>query len=150
MRRGLAVLTLGLIAGLTWSQEPEKKEDAAVREKLLGTWTGFVVEGRGEKPDAGPIKIEVVITADKITARDLRADRSLGHGTYKLDVSKKVAEIDATGAVGGGRREKPYPGIFELNGDTLRWCVDNQGKTRPTEFASERGRYLLILKREAR
>jgi uncharacterized protein (TIGR03067 family) len=124
-------------------------EDAADRDRdqLVGTWQGFVVEGRGANPNDGPVKIEVVITRDRITARDLRADKSLGEGTYKLDSAKKLKEIDATGSV-SGRRSRTFLGIYEIEGDTLKWCADNVGKGRPAEFLSQRGQYLLILKRQ--
>jgi hypothetical protein len=36
-------------------------DDAAQRKQLAGTWKGFAVEGKGEKPDTGPVKLELVI-----------------------------------------------------------------------------------------
>jgi uncharacterized protein (TIGR03067 family) len=122
-------------------------EETKERAKLQGTWRGFVVHGKGEKSDEGPLHLELVITAEKITATDVREKKSLGEGTYKLDPSKKLKEIDAAGTVrSAGRRS--YSGIYELDGDTLKWCVDNSGKKRPSEFASRRAQYLLILKRQ--
>ena len=119
-------------------------------QKLERTWEGYAVEGRGEKPDQGPLHLRLIIKGDQINAIDLGSpgqDKEMGNGTYKLDPSP-TKEIDATGVILPGRREKTYPGIYELDGDTLKWCVDNRGKSRPTEFHTGNGKYLLILKRQ--
>src|SRR5581483_6096487 len=34
------------------------------RDKLVGVWNGYAVEGKGENPDRGPVKIELTITQD--------------------------------------------------------------------------------------
>jgi uncharacterized protein (TIGR03067 family) len=118
-------------------------------DKLVGTWQGYVVTGRGEDPNNGPLKLELVITSDKIRAKDLRSGESLGEGPYKLGPDKTLKELDATGKV----KERPsttYLGIYELEGDTLKWCVSNGGKDRPTELATRRGKYLMVLKRQKR
>lgn len=127
---------------------PARAADEADRKKLEGVWRGYVVEGKGDNPDRGPLKLEVVITGTKMSAINLQdGDKSLGDGTYAVDGTKAQGELDATGSV-SGRRSQTYRGIFELNGDTLKWCVDNIGKGRPTEFVTRRGQYLLILKRQ--
>jgi uncharacterized protein (TIGR03067 family) len=125
--------------------------DAAERKKLQGVWRGWVVDGKGENPDRGPLNLEVTITADKISARNLQdKGKNMGEGTYRLDPTKRIKEIDATGVVLPAVRAKTYAGIYQIDGDTLRWCVDNQGKTRPTEFASRKGQFLLVLKRQGK
>jgi uncharacterized protein (TIGR03067 family) len=72
----------------------------------------------------------------------------MGSGVYSIDPTKPLKEIDATGIVLPGKRERTYLGIYELSGDTLKWCVDNRQTERPTEFRTSRGNYLLILKRK--
>jgi uncharacterized protein (TIGR03067 family) len=145
-RMALLLACLGLLACVFEhfaAEPPRAKDDQAALE---GTWRGFVVEGRGEKPDRGPVNIELVVKGNKMTARDLKENKPLGEGTYTLDAAKKPREIDATGSVSMGRN-RTFQGIYELDGDTLRWCVDNINKGRPTEFLSTRGQYLLVLKR---
>ena len=67
--------------------------------------------------------------------------------TFKLDPTQKLKEMDATGGVLPAKKDRTFLGIYELDGDTLKWCVDNRRKERPTEFRTANGAYLLILKR---
>jgi uncharacterized protein (TIGR03067 family) len=137
----VALIVSSLLAG----EQPEVKE----RKNLEGTWQGFVVDGAGEQADRGPVQLtEVVITAEKITAKDAKGV-SLGEGTYKLDVSQNPAAIDSVGTTGQARN-KTYQGIFELKGDTLKWCVANPGKPRPSAFVTTPGggQFLLVLRRK--
>jgi uncharacterized protein (TIGR03067 family) len=68
--------------------------------------------------------------------------------TYKLDSSKKPAEIDLT-ATEGSLEGKVFPSIYKLNGDTLEICRSQPDQKRPTEFTSkkETDHVLLVLKR---
>ncbi len=128
----------------------QQSEEAAERAKLAGTWTGFVVEGRGEMPDRGPARIsELVIAATVIRARD--GQMNMGEGSYRMDLSAKPRTLDAHGLV-GPTRGKTYLGIYQLEGDTLRWCVANSDKPRPTEFLTRRGhgQYLMVFRRVPR
>lgn len=52
MRRSLAVvgLAVAVLGNPLLAEEPAR--DA--REKLVGVWTGYAVEGKGENPDRGP------------------------------------------------------------------------------------------------
>ena len=128
------------------SKDAVPSDRSKEREKLAGTWQGFVVNGKGENPNAGPVKLEVTITGDKMTAKDLQAgNKSMGEGSYKLDIAKKT--IDPTGTA-GPEKGKSYQGIYSLEGDTLKWCVGNPGDARPTQFVTKSGQYLLILKRQ--
>jgi uncharacterized protein (TIGR03067 family) len=144
----LGVFTVAIVAG--WIGTGNAQEDGE-RRRLSGVWRGYVVDGKGENPDRGPLHLEVTITPDKITARNLdQGGKGMGEGTYRLDPSRKLKEIEATGVVLPGVRARTFPGIYEVEGNTLRWCVDNTGKSPPTEFVSRKGQYLLILKRQGK
>lgn len=124
---------------------------AAERKKLEGTWKGFVVERRGERPDRGPASLDdLLITAERIS---YRPNPSAGpdEGTYRLDPSRNPKHMDASGTAGQSRG-KSYLGIYALEGDTLKWCVANPGRPRPTEFLTNPnvGQFLMILKRVRR
>ena len=146
MRSAIAMCVL--LGSAIWADD---RQDAIKTDlsKLKGTWEGYAVEGKGETPDRGPVHLRLTITEDKISATDLRnGNKDMGSGTYTIDPSKPVKEIDATGVVLPGKRARTFVGIYELAGDTLKWCVDNRQDERPTEFRTGNGKYLLILKRK--
>ena len=81
------------------------------------------------------------------TVEDTRHAPNLFVTTVGLP-AKSVKEMDATGIVLPARKDKTYLGIYELDGDTLKWCVDNRRMEHPTEFRSNGGNFMMILKRK--
>jgi uncharacterized protein (TIGR03067 family) len=143
----IPVLAIGPVASAV--DDAKKEAVEAEIKKLEGTWEGFAVEGKGETPDRGPVHLRLVIQGNTISAFDLRnKEKDMGKGTYTIDPTAKFKEINGTGVVLPGKRERKYPGIYELDGDTLKWCVNNRQEERPTEFHTTRGNFLLILKRK--
>jgi uncharacterized protein (TIGR03067 family) len=147
----LAILVSAVVASLALADEQSASESVeAEMKKLAGTWEGYAVENRGERPDRGPVHLRLIFQGAKISAVDLGSpdNKDMGSGAFKLDPDKGIKEIDAIGIVLPGKRERTFLGIYELDGDTLKWCVDNRSKERPTEFRTISGKYLLILKRQ--
>jgi uncharacterized protein (TIGR03067 family) len=139
------LLILGSLCG-AMAQADERAEEF---KKLQGDWEGYVVEGRGERPDRGPIHLRLTIKDSSISAIDLgEGNKDMGSGTCTIDSGQGVKQLDATGIVLPGKRERTFLGIYEVEGDTLRWCVDNRQKQRPSEFRTNSGNYLLVLKRK--
>ncbi len=70
--------------------------------------------------------------------------------TFTLDASKKPAAVDLT-ALDGKHKGSVSHGIYELKGDSLRWCQSDDEKTkdRPKEFKSpeKTALYLFTFKR---
>lgn len=129
----------------------ESKDEAIKAEvkKLEGVWEGYAVDGKGEKPDQGPVHFRLTITQTKMSAINLGdKNKDMGNGVYKLELSKSTKEMDATGVVLPGKQERTYQGIYELDGDTLKWCVTPRKGERPGEFRTSKGSFLLILKRK--
>lgn len=129
-----------------------QKSDEALSADLKafqGVWRGWVVEGKGEQADRGPVQLQIVVVKDTIVAKRLgrtKDDDPLGEGTFQLALAEKQKTIDAT-RTSAPAKGKIHLGIYSLEGDTFRWCVGNQGKERPTDFVTRRGQFLLILKR---
>lgn len=146
----IAFIICALIASSLLAGEPDQPNAVeAELKKFEGTWEGYAVEGRGENPDRGPVHLRLKIAGNRISAFDLNKDgKEMGAGTYKIDPSKPLREIDATGVILPGKRERMFMGIYAIDGDTLKWCVDNRRVERPTEFRTFGGKYLLILKRK--
>jgi len=141
----LLALSLCLCTGSAQAQT-----DAAERQKLAGKWEGWVVEGDGSQQSHRRQRInELVITAIQITAKDGR-DVGMGTGSFQLSSSGATKTIDATGT-GGRTQGQTYRGIYQLQGDTLKWCSGNErAQSRPAEFKTNpgNGHFLMILTRK--
>jgi uncharacterized protein (TIGR03067 family) len=122
--------------------------DQAERQKLAGTWKGFTVEGRGENPDRGPVKLELQITEKAMKGLEFKGTNVVDHGQgeFALDLKQDPKILDAWQTNERGRKQS-YVGIYTVEGDTLKWCVSPQ-KTRPETFETKKGQFLLILKRQ--
>lgn len=143
-----ALLLIGASVAAPWPLVAQPEVDQKAREKLVGKWAGYAVEGKGEKPDQGPVKLEFVITKDLIKATQFKGKDplDLGEGSFVLDLVKMPSLLDATKRIDNPNRKETWVGIYKLDGDTLHWCVAR--KARPTEFATGGGAFLLILKRQ--
>ncbi len=126
------------------AQQPADKE----RDKLVGTWVGWAVKGKGERPERMGIKIELVITKDTIQGFTFKGQERTdsGDGTYSIKIDNGQFHLDGDKKFPNPNRKEPWLGIYELDGDSLRWCVGR--KKRPPEFDGKDDAFLLILKRQ--
>lgn len=117
------------------------------REKLVGTWKGYAVQGKGENPNQGAVHLELTITRELIKARQFKGKEpsDLGEGTFEIVLDKSPNHLDGDKKLENPNRKEVWLGIYQLEGDTLKWCVGR--KSRPTEFETRQGSFLLILKR---
>ncbi len=121
-----------------------------LQARLAGTWRGWVVDGRGENPDSGHMQMELRVEGNRMFGREIgtqRAPQGLGDGEFTITGSGDAGTLDAV-ATTGQHAGREYPGIFCLEGDTLRWCVNNRNGSRPSEYETGRGNYYLILRRQ--
>ncbi len=121
-------------------------DEAAVKKDLAalkGTWIIVSAERDGKNvTDTG-----VILTFDGIgKAAVKKGSQLLFAGAIKIDPTKKPKTLDATQESDGDLKGKTLPGIYELDGDTLKIC---SGKERPTQFSSAPGSssFLRIYKR---
>ena len=119
---------------------------AAEVPKLDGVWEGFAVEGKGEKPNRGPVHLKLTVKGDHIDAERLDGQAlPMNEGTYKITPATPM-QMDGT-EISTRARNRVFLGICELSGDTLKWCVSTR-KERPTEFETKSPNFLVILKRQ--
>jgi uncharacterized protein (TIGR03067 family) len=57
---------------------------------------------------------------------------------YTIDPTKKPKAIDFE-ATEGEARGKKIQAIYELDGDTLKFCLAGSDKDRPTDFTAKEG-----------
>jgi uncharacterized protein (TIGR03067 family) len=146
MRTG-TVLTLGLALGIAAFVVAADKEDKAKedKQKLQGTWKliSFEIAGKGDD-DTKDENRELVIDGDKITIKS--EGKEVGQESFTLDPTKKPKAIDFL-TLTGEEKDKKRLGIYELDGDNLKFCVDEKGEARPADFKTKESGILVILKR---
>jgi len=146
-----AIAALGAMMLLPVFASAQTTGDAAERQRLAGTWEGWLMDGDGSQQSQRRQRInELVITATQISAKDGR-NLSMGTGSYRLGGSGPLRTIDATGIMGQQVQGKTYLGIYQLQGDTLKWCSGNdKAKARPAQLRTNTGsgHFLMVLTRK--
>jgi uncharacterized protein (TIGR03067 family) len=129
----------------------EPKADTAREElkKLEGTWQVVSIETRQKARPAGEVNgLKLVIKGDTSTF-EKDGKPVVGTGKLSIDPSKKPKTVDiaVTGAPEDPTGTFTIPGIYQLDGDSLRICWG--GPKRPTEFkTTPDGGDLLVLTRD--
>jgi uncharacterized protein (TIGR03067 family) len=129
------LLTPVCVGFLLAADAPQVGEGRKDMEKLQGTWKVVAMERDGQKAPDDVIREQKpwVIKGDKIITDDTAKE---GTSTYKLDPAKKPKAIDVASA---DPEVKWIPGIYALEGDTLKLCLSYPAnKERPTEFAAKK------------
>jgi uncharacterized protein (TIGR03067 family) len=110
-------------------------------EKLQGTWITYSLVNDGKilvdpaTPKKGPATMLVYDGNNWIIKVGAK---TVANGIFKIDTTKTPKEIDILDE-SGMRNEKTKLGIYEIDGDTYKYCLAPAGKPRPTEFASKDG-----------
>jgi RNA polymerase sigma factor (sigma-70 family) len=105
-------------------------------EFLQGTWdlTGQEADGKAAAADALR-ESRIRVQGNALT---LVFQGATSKGTYRLDSVPTPGTLDVT-FTEGPEKGNTYLGIYELRGDTWRFCRTLAGKGRPTAFASKAG-----------
>ncbi|MBM3997652.1 MAG: TIGR03067 domain-containing protein [Planctomycetes bacterium] len=124
----LLSLFAGLMVGLFVLADDKQSDDVQMR--LKGAWKAVSLELDGKK---APHDFTITFDGKKFT---IQVEQRKGAGTYKIDASKKPAELDLTITEGDVPDSvKPAKCIFELTGDTLRiGLIDPTPDQRPKSF----------------
>src|SRR5262249_38099896 len=89
-------------------------------DALTGSRAGVTVERNGQQAPAEALKgFKVTIKGNRMTIGDRTS-------TFTLDPSKRPKWLDNTPEQGPNKGQS-LPAIYELQGDTLKLCFDNEG-----------------------
>jgi uncharacterized protein (TIGR03067 family) len=128
----MGLYALMVAAGLVLSADDPAQAD---RDKLQGTWAIVSLEVAGDEVPKEQLEgITLTIEGDKHTVK--RGDDVLAERTCKLDPTKTPKQIDGK-YVGGPNDGKATLGIYELNGDTLKYCFGPPDGERPKDFSTK-------------
>jgi len=133
----LPALAIGVVALLVVAAAPA--EDASKKEmaRLEGEWS--MVSGEAD----GQSLPEATVKTGKRVAKDGETTITMGGQLYfkakfTIDPAKKPKAIDYD-MTEGPTKGKKHLGIYELDGDTVKFCFAAPGKDRPTDFTSKEG-----------
>jgi uncharacterized protein (TIGR03067 family) len=132
MRVLYALIVVLVLVDLGWAQDAEKES-----KQLEGQWSMQSGEANGQM-----MPKEFVATG-KRTAKDGETSIMIGgqlymKAKYSVDPSKTPKTIDYM-MTEGPTKGKTHLGIYELNGDTLKFCFAAPGQERPSEFTAPAG-----------
>lgn len=133
---GTAVLWL---ATPILGQTPAPQDDLA---RLQGTWltvslvsNGKALVTENDPPKPGPV---TKLAYEGNRWKVIVGDKTVATGVVKIDSSRRPKEIDLLDE-SGTKNETTKLGVYELDGDTYRYCLAPAGKPRPTELSSPVG-----------
>ncbi len=129
-----------------WAADNEAiKKDQA---QLQGEWTMVLGSADGyAMPDTMLANFKRVCKGDETTVTS--AGQLFLKAKFTLDPSKKPKTIDYEMTEGFTKGKKQF-GIYELDGDKVKFCFGSPGADRPADFTSKPGdgRTLSVWKRE--
>jgi uncharacterized protein (TIGR03067 family) len=144
MRKATPVIALLVLVSATRAQDAVTKEMA----QLEGEWSMVSGEANGVS-----LPWETVQTGKRV-AKDGETTITIGGQLYfkakfSIDPTKTPKAIDYA-MTAGPTKGKTHLGIYELDGDTVKFCFAAPGKERPTEFTAPEGsqRTLSVWKRD--
>ena len=134
MRFTAALIAAMVLIGAGLAQDAK---DAAKKEmaSLEGEWSMVSGEANGMAMPAE------YVTTGKRTAKDGEVTISIGGQVYfkakfTIDSTKKPKTIDYEMTEGPTKGKKQL-GIYEIDGDTVKFCFAAPDKDRPTDFTSK-------------
>jgi uncharacterized protein (TIGR03067 family) len=143
----IVVSVCSLAAGC--SRSKSKANAMSDAQKMQGRWEVVKLEQDGESAADASILKMVIVKDDKFAFRYYlprsKQDGDLAY-QFKLDTSKTPRQIQLSSSEEGDLA----PGIYELDGDTLKVCWNRTDKSSvPSDFTCAKGsdRRLLVLQR---
>jgi uncharacterized protein (TIGR03067 family) len=142
MRTILAAAAVCLMLAADNPADDAKKDAAA----LQGEWS----MASGER-DGQPVPDDLRKGFKRVVKDDVTTVMANGQAYMKakftLDPAKKPKTIDYT-LLDGPNKDKKVLGIYELDGDTVKFCFGNPDQERPKEFKSDAGRTVSVWKKD--
>ena len=131
MRTLMATGCLVLLLGAAEPADDVKKELA----KLEGNWSMVSGEREGQKLPDDLVKDAKRVSKGNETTVSIGGQVFI-KATYTIDPGKKPKRIDYT-VTEGANKGKKLLGIYELDGDTVKFCFAGPDQERPKEFKTE-------------
>jgi uncharacterized protein (TIGR03067 family) len=146
----MTTIAFGALCFLVLPGQVRQEPDPAVKEelgKLQGSWQVESQEENGKKLGEEELKGRTICFGQNLFLLRQNA-KMIQLGKLKIDPSKSPKTIN-TIVEKGVREGDILPGIYHLDGDTLKICLNKDGEGRPKEFKTEpkSGLTLMVCKR---
>jgi uncharacterized protein (TIGR03067 family) len=138
-------MNVALLAAVLTVAAPQLKEKPAKIEPLLGRWSAqqIVIGGKDSTPGNEDLEYEFVANGQWIIYRNGKPLD--GTRTWVCHPKARPAGIDLTEKKDGS----PYPGIYEVDGDTLTVSIQTGGGERPRDFDAPPSGIMTVVMRRA-
>ena len=144
MRKIIVAVAVVVLAGA------EKPDDAVKKElaELDGTWVLVSGEREGMPLTDNVIKDSKRVCKNGETTVTIQGMLFM-KAKFTVDPSKKPKTIDYE-IIDGPNKGKTQAGVYELDGDTVKFCFTAPGAERPTDLTAKAGsgRTLSVWKRD--
>jgi uncharacterized protein (TIGR03067 family) len=128
-----------LMAATAFAAGPQGENPKTDKELIQGTWV-IVSAKEGGRDTPEPRGTRIIITADLLTfqPKNAQSEKDTLGLSYTLDPTQRPKAIDTSHELEPG---KPFIdlGVYSLDGDTLKLCLEAAGKPRPITLESGAG-----------
>ena len=145
----VASLGMGSPLAATKAEDPPSRKLAQEDlKKLQGTWECVSMEREGDPIPAEQLKGTKVVYEDDL-ATLYRDGEVFRRGLITLDTAKTPRRVN-TWDLNGPYADQTVPGIYEIDGDTLKLCFSRPNVDRPKEFTTKKepGYLMVVYKRK--
>jgi uncharacterized protein (TIGR03067 family) len=141
----MPLLFLALTPGVRATDNDSAKDDLA---KLQGQWVVVSLEHRGHPAEPADFEGQSSVYEKNRWTWKV-GDKVMRRGIITLDSTRTPKAIN-TWDSDGPHEDETVPGIYQLDGDTLKLCFAMPGEKRPTEFTTKSGTgaFLVVYKRK--
>jgi uncharacterized protein (TIGR03067 family) len=148
MNRFRLILLLSLIAAIPGFGAPGKDNAEDDLAKLQGQWVVVSLEHRGHVAAPGDFEGQSSLYEKNRWTWKV-GDKVMRRGIVTLDSTRSPKAIN-TWDSDGPHEDETVPGIYQIDGDTLKLCFAMPGEKRPTEFSTQSGTgaFLVVYKRK--
>jgi uncharacterized protein (TIGR03067 family) len=124
------------------ADEKPSKEARADLKKISGTFLVTTFEREGRKYSDEELKKMWVV--QKGAEWSFHSDGDVTTGVDRVYPDKTPKEIDST-YTSGSEKGKTVKGIYEVDGDTVKYCWADVGTDRPKDFTTRPGSGLTLM-----
>ena len=133
MRMTVPLVVVVSVVAAAGGEDDTKKEMA----QLGGEWSMVSGEANGMALPAETVKSGKRVAKDGVTTITF-GGQVYFEAKFSIDTAKKPKAIDYT-MTEGPTKGKTHLGIYELNGDTIKFCFAAPGGERPTDLTAKEG-----------